>query len=62
MVNQAQSAPVRHAHRRYFAQRPECTLDAPGLMDDFYLNLLDWNSDNVLAVALGQTVPPLALH
>lgn len=25
-------------------------------MDDFYLNLLDWNQDNILAVALGQTV------
>ena len=25
-------------------------------MDDFYVNLLDWNSDNILAVGLGQTV------
>lgn len=27
-------------------------LDAPGLIDDFYLNLLTWASNNVLAVAL----------
>jgi len=27
-------------------------LDAPGLIDDFYLNLLSWSSTNLLAVAL----------
>ncbi|KAL4445506.1 hypothetical protein ABPG74_004580 [Tetrahymena malaccensis] len=31
-------------------------LDAPGLIDDFYLNLLDWSQRNLLAVALGSTV------
>lgn len=31
-------------------------LDAPELMDDYYLNLLDWSSGNTLAVALGKTV------
>jgi len=31
-------------------------LDAPNLQDDFYLNLVDWSSLNVLAVALGNTV------
>ncbi|KAF2287395.1 hypothetical protein GH714_039813 [Hevea brasiliensis] len=35
---------------------PERTLDAPELVDDFYLNLLDWGSSNVLAIALGDTV------
>lgn len=28
-------------------------LDAPALQDDFYLNLVDWSSQNVLAVGLG---------
>lgn len=28
-------------------------LDAPALCDDFYLNLVDWSSTNILAVALG---------
>jgi len=27
-------------------------LDAPALLDDYYLNLLDWSSRNILAVAL----------
>ncbi|KAF3781131.1 Cell division cycle 20-1 cofactor of APC complex [Nymphaea thermarum] len=31
-------------------------LDAPNLMDDYYLNVLDWGSNNVLAVALGSTL------
>ena len=31
-------------------------LDAPGLRDDFYLNLLDWGNNNVIAVALGKSV------
>ncbi|PFH33599.1 WD domain, G-beta repeat-containing protein [Besnoitia besnoiti] len=33
-------------------QRPYRTLPAPDLLDDFYLNLVDWSRDNVLAVAL----------
>lgn len=31
-------------------------LDAPQLQDDFYLNLVDWSSQNVLAVGLGACV------
>lgn len=31
-------------------------MDAPDLVDDYYLNLLDWGSSNVLAIALGCTV------
>ncbi|KAL1556798.1 B-type cell cycle switch protein ccs52A [Salvia divinorum] len=31
-------------------------LDVPALQDDFYLNLVDWSSHNVLAVALGNCV------
>ncbi|MBA0858570.1 hypothetical protein Goshw_028143 [Gossypium schwendimanii] len=42
--------------RRRMPQSSERTLDAPDLMDDFYLNLLDWGSSNVLAIALGNTV------
>ncbi len=37
-------------------QTSERTLDAPDLVDDYYLNLLDWGSCNVLAIALGNTV------
>ncbi|KAJ6968923.1 cell division cycle 20.2, cofactor of APC complex isoform X1 [Populus alba] len=42
--------------RRYIPQTSERTLDAPDLVDDFYLNLLDWGSKNVLAIALENTV------
>lgn len=31
-------------------------LDAPGLQDDFYLNLVDWSSQNVLAVGLENSI------
>jgi len=31
-------------------------LDAPNLVDDYYLNLVSWSLDNILAVALGQSV------
>jgi len=30
----------------------EKVLDAPNMVDDFYLNLLDWSEHNVLAIAL----------
>lgn len=32
--------------------QPHKVLDAPGIEDDFYLNLLDWSSSNRLAIAL----------
>ncbi|KAM3690283.1 hypothetical protein ACB098_09G112800 [Castanea mollissima] len=37
-------------------QTSERTLDAPDIVDDYYLNLLDWGSINVLAIALGNIV------
>lgn len=49
-----QSKPSRQ--RRYIPQSAERTLDAPDIVDDYYLNLLDWGSSNVLAIALGPTV------
>nr|CAB3247799.1 fizzy-related protein homolog [Phallusia mammillata] len=35
---------------------PFKVLDAPELQDDFYLNLVDWSSTNVLSVGLGACV------
>ncbi|EGB11233.1 hypothetical protein AURANDRAFT_1966, partial [Aureococcus anophagefferens] len=35
---------------------PFKVLDAPGLSDDFYLDLVHWSSSNVLAVGLGSKV------
>ncbi|XP_010479436.1 PREDICTED: cell division cycle 20.1, cofactor of APC complex-like [Camelina sativa] len=42
--------------RRRIPPDPERTLDALDIVDDFYLNLLDWGSANLLAIALGNTV------
>ncbi|XP_041474735.1 cell division cycle protein 20 homolog [Lytechinus variegatus] len=43
--------PVRH-----IPQQPERILDAPDMLDDYYLNLLDWSCHNHLAVALANNV------
>jgi len=42
--------------KRHIPSAPVRVLDAPDLMDDYYLNLLSWGSENVLAVALSQAV------
>jgi len=42
--------------KRKIAKVPFKVLDAPALQDDFYLNLVDWSSQNVLAVGLGSCV------
>lgn len=41
---------------RKISRIPFKVLDAPELQDDFYLNLVDWSSQNVLAVGLGSCV------
>ena len=41
---------------RKIARMPYKVLDAPQLTDDFYLNLIDWSSSNVLAVGLSNCV------
>ncbi|KAJ9678581.1 hypothetical protein PVL29_020684 [Vitis rotundifolia] len=54
------SSPVHQSKpskpKRHIPQTSEKTLDAPDLIDDYYLNLLDWGSSNILAIALGSTV------
>lgn len=42
--------------RRHVGKVPYKVLDAPALADDFYLNLLDWSSQNILVVGLGSDV------
>jgi hypothetical protein len=41
---------------RKIPEKPYKVLDAPALSDDFYLNLVDWSQQNMLAVALGSSV------
>ena len=38
---------------RHIPQVPERILDAPDIINDYYLNLVDWSNNNHLAVALG---------
>lgn len=54
--------PLKQAHtqsaqfRRRIQSAPERVLDAPGLVDDYYLNLLDWSSGNQVAIGLERNV------
>jgi cell division cycle 20-like protein 1 (cofactor of APC complex) len=41
---------------RAVSKVPYKVLDAPELADDFYLNLVDWGSTNILGVGLGSSV------
>jgi cell division cycle protein 20 (cofactor of APC complex) len=39
---------------RKIATQPERVLDAPGMVDDLYLNLISWSVQNVVAIALSE--------
>lgn len=41
---------------RKISKKPFKVLDAPALQDDFYLNVVDWSAQNILAVGLGMCV------
>lgn len=43
--------PTRSTRRR-IPTAPDRVLDAPGLLDDYYLNLLDWSSRNMVVIGL----------
>ena len=38
--------------QRKIAKVPYKKLDAPGLMDDYYLNLMDWSNNNLIGIGL----------
>ncbi|KAK1388517.1 hypothetical protein POM88_016695 [Heracleum sosnowskyi] len=44
------------SRRRYIPHNPERTFDAPGIVDYYCFNVLDWGSKNVLAIALDDKV------
>lgn len=50
--SQKKTSSIIKVKRRTINQRPESVFDAPNLGEDFYKNLIDWSSSNVLAVAL----------
>lgn len=41
---------------RYIPSSPDRILDAPDIINDYYLNLMDWSSSNIVAVALGKVI------
>lgn len=41
---------------RRIPKLPYKVLDAPGLTDDFYQDILDWSIQNVISIALGSTL------
>lgn len=49
-------ASIKGTSSRYIPHAPDRILDAPDIVDDFYLNLIDWGSNNILAAALGSHV------
>ena len=53
--NNHQKNKIKKTHR-FISTTPERILDAPDLLDDYYLNLLDWNCHNILAVALSNSI------
>ena len=47
---------INNNNYRKISPKPYKVLSAPNLMDDFYLNLLDWSSKNQIAVASSSSV------
>eukprot|EP00344_Euplotes_crassus_P008436 CAMPEP_0197011300 /NCGR_PEP_ID=MMETSP1380-20130617/57937_1 /TAXON_ID=5936 /ORGANISM="Euplotes crassus, Strain CT5" /LENGTH=239 /DNA_ID=CAMNT_0042433905 /DNA_START=6 /DNA_END=725 /DNA_ORIENTATION=+ len=48
--------PIFGRTKEKISKAPFKVLDAPALKDDFYLNLIDWSSQNILAVALSSCI------
>jgi len=55
-------SPAGATPRRKIPKVPFKVLDAPGLADDFYLNVVDWSATNVVAVGLGAAVYLWSAH
>ncbi|XP_054006881.1 cell division cycle protein 20 homolog [Hylaeus anthracinus] len=56
VYSQSKTPASLKASTRYIPQTPDRILDAPEIIDDYYLNLIDWSESNILAVALGANV------
>jgi cell division cycle protein 20 (cofactor of APC complex) len=58
VVYQGSSVAPAHPVMKYrvYPKSPDRVLDAPDIVDDFYLNLLDWSDSNVVAIALRDQV------
>jgi cell division cycle 20-like protein 1 (cofactor of APC complex) len=47
--------PAPAPQSRKIPNRPYKVLSLPGLQDDFYINLLDWSSNNLIAAGVGES-------
>lgn len=56
LYTQNRSAATKVKSTRHIPSAPERILDAPGLVDDYYVNTLDWGCGNMLAIGLGNAV------
>mmetsp|Transcript_35638 Transcript_35638/g.41938 ORF Transcript_35638/g.41938 Transcript_35638/m.41938 type:complete len:548 (+) Transcript_35638:95-1738(+) len=59
ILNNHKSENVRKkasSSHRVIQSAPSRILDAPDIVDDYYLNLISWSNSNVLAVALGPSI------
>ena len=55
-INSINNFLLKKNQKRQISKTAEKMLDAPNLLDNFYLNLLDWGSKNILSVALSNEV------
>lgn len=57
LFNQIGSGTRGRRHKfRHIPQQAKKIMDAPNMVDNFYLNVLDWGADNLLAVGLSDSV------
>ncbi|KAJ1685189.1 hypothetical protein LUZ63_016579 [Rhynchospora breviuscula] len=56
LLAETSSSSQAGTEHRHIAKEPEKTLDLPDIVCDRRLNLLDWGCNNILAVALNNTV------
>ncbi|XP_011265571.1 cell division cycle protein 20 homolog [Camponotus floridanus] len=56
LYSQTKTPASARASTRYIPQAADRILDAPEIIDDYYLNLVDWSTSNILAVGLGADV------
>ncbi|XP_072312215.1 cell division cycle protein 20 homolog [Eucyclogobius newberryi] len=56
VLNSQTTTRVSTKKTRYISSTADKVLDAPEIRNDFYLNLIDWSSRNVLVVALHNNV------
>ncbi|EEF51653.1 cell division cycle, putative [Ricinus communis] len=50
------NSPKQYQCLRRLTKRETRVLDAPNIIDDYYVNIIDWGKNNVIAVALGQAI------